>query len=88
MKIKVIGIEQQDYKLDNGYQFKGKKVHFKDMETQKTGLTGNLTGTLKIPDDSPLAVIPIEIDHEYTCFFNQKGALDYLATISADPQKR
>jgi len=79
MKVKIVGIENQDYKLDSGYSFKGKKIHCIDLESQKNGLSGNLTTVFKIADDSPLAVVPIVIGAEYTCFFNQKGALDYLA---------
>ncbi len=78
MTIKVVGIENQDYKLDNGYAFKGKKIHCVDLDSEKKGLVGNLTTVFKIADDSPLAVIPIEIGGEYTVFFNQKGALDYI----------
>lgn len=79
MKIKVVGIESQDYKLDNGYAFKGKKIHCVELDSVKKGLVGNLTTVFKVADDSPLASTPIEIGNEYTVFFNQKGALDYIS---------
>lgn len=82
MKIKVVGIESQDYKLDNGYAFKGKKIHCIDLESEKHGLTGNLTTVIKISDDSPLSKVPVDVGCEATVFFNQKGALDYISILN------
>lgn len=79
MKVKVVGIQTQDYKLDNGYEFKGRKLHCIDMDSERKDLQGNLTLTMKIPSDTPLGVLPIEVGEEYTVYFNQKGGVDYLA---------
>lgn len=81
MKIRVVGIQKQSYKLDSGYEFHGKKLHCIDLDSQRNDLEGNLILNVKIPDSSPLAVMPIEVGGEYTCYFDQKGGLDYLATV-------
>lgn len=78
MVVKIVGIQNQDYKLDNGYAFKGKKLHVIDCESVPNGLEGNLVTTLKIADDSPMANVPVEIGKRYTVYFNQKGGLDYI----------
>ena len=82
MVVKIVGIQSQDYKLDNGYSFKGKKLHCIDCETKPNGLTGNTVTTLKIADDSPMASLPIEVGKMYTTYFNQKGGLDYIAEFN------
>lgn len=81
MKIKVVGIQSQDYKLDNGYAFKGRKLHCVDLDSKRTDLSGNLTLTVKVADSSSLGTMPIEVGKEYTCYFDQKGALDYLSAV-------
>lgn len=81
MKIKVVGIQNQNYRMDNGYSFKGRKLHCVDIDSERSDLDGNLTLTIKVADDSPLGSIPIEVGKEYTCYFNQKGALDYLSSV-------
>lgn len=78
MKVRIVGVQNQDYKMDNGYEFKGRKLHCVDVDTERNDLTGNLTLTMKIPDDSHLGAIPIEVGGEYTVYFNQKGGVDYL----------
>lgn len=78
MKVKIVGIQAQDYKLDSGYSFKGKKIHCIDLESKPDGLTGELVTNFKIADESPLSSIPLAVGHIYTAYFNQKGALDYL----------
>ena len=40
MIAKIVGIQTQDYKLDNGYAFKGIKVHAIDTMTMNSGLEG------------------------------------------------
>lgn len=40
MKIRIVGVVPQDYTLDNGYSFKGQKVHCVDLETQVDGQLG------------------------------------------------
>lgn len=78
MKVTLIGIEKQDYILDNGYSFKGFKLHCADLETIKDGLVGNQICNLKIPDGSPFDKVPLEIGTNYIVYFNQKGRLDYF----------
>lgn len=78
MKIKVVGIQVQDYTLDNGYKFKGKKIHALDLSSETVGQVGYQVTNLKISDDSALANVPIEIGCEYTVYFTNKGALDTI----------
>lgn len=79
MKVRVVGIQSQKYKLDNGYEFEGRKLHCIDVDSERSDLEGNLVMNMKIPSNSPLGQFPIEVGGEYVCYFNQKGALDYLA---------
>lgn len=81
MEIKIVGIENQDYKMDNGYAFKGKKLHCIDEDTERPSLNGNVVTTIKIDDNSSLATVPVEVGNHYTAFFNQKGALAYLTPL-------
>lgn len=78
MKVKIVGIQAQDYKLDNGYAFKGRKLHCIDLESKPNGLDGELVMEIKIADSSPLSSLPLAVGHIYTAYFTQKGALDYL----------
>ena len=81
MKVRIVGIQSQDYKLDNGYEFKGNKIHALDLESQPDGLSGNLTMTMKIPAVSPLAAVPLVVGKEYNVYFNQKGNVDFIAEV-------
>lgn len=81
MMVKIVGIQSQDYKLDNGYEFKGNKIHALDLDSQPDGLTGNLTMTMKIPVASPLSSVPLVVGAEYNVYFNQKGGVDYISEI-------
>ena len=78
MKIKLLGIENQDYKLDNGFAFKGKKLHALDIDTQLPGQIGNQVLNIKIPDDSPSSSVPLEVGQTYTVYFTPKGKLDTI----------
>lgn len=78
MIAKVVGVQHQDYKLDNGYAFKGIKVHAIDTMTMNSGLEGQLTTTFKIAADSPLINVP-QVGKEYTVYFNQKGGVDFIS---------
>lgn len=78
MKIKIVGVQEQDYKLDNGYAFKGRKIHAIDLDSSPAGLTGNVVINLKIPADSPFATLPLVVGSTYVCYFTQKGALDFI----------
>lgn len=78
MLIKIVGIQSQDYKLDNGYAFTGNKIHAVDMDSVPNGLDGHIVTTFKIAATSPLAAIPLKVGGEYTVYFNQKGALDFI----------
>lgn len=81
MKVRIVGIQSQDYKLDNGYEFKGNKIHALDLDSQPDGLSGNLTMTMKISATSPLAAVPLVVGAEYNVYFNQKGGVDYISEI-------
>ena len=81
MKVRIVGIQSQDYKLDNGYEFKGSKIHALDLDSQPDGLMGTLTMTMKIAAASPLASVPLAVGKEYNVYFNQKGGVDYIAEV-------
>lgn len=81
MKIKVVGIQVQDYKLDNGYTFKGRKLHAIDLDSVTNGQIGNQVINLKIADDSVLAAVPVEVGETYTAYFTNKGTLDTLIPV-------
>ena len=76
--MQLVGVQKQDYKLDNGYAFKGNKLHCVDLDSKTDGLQGNIVTTFKIADGSELAQIPLKIGAEYTVFFDQKGNLAYF----------
>lgn len=80
MKIRVVGVQNQDYKLDSGFSFKGVKVHAIDMDSKDACLQGNLTTTIRLAHDSPFPVP--EVGKEYSVYFTQKGAVDYLAPVT------
>lgn len=82
MKIKLIGIQEQDYTLENGYSFKGKKLHAVDLDTLPAGQIGNqVINNIKIAEDSPLAAVPLEVGNTYTVYFNQYGKLDTIIPL-------
>lgn len=81
MLIKIVGIEHQDYKLDNGYSFKGIKLHAEDMSTLKEKLEGNLTTTIKIAEDSPHFSRDFRVGTYHRCYFTQKGTLDCITEV-------
>lgn len=83
MKVKIVGIQPQDYTLDNGYSFKGDKVHVIDLETVKNGQIGNVVTTFRISADSPLSSVPLQIGEDYTVYFDQKGQLAFLSSCSS-----
>lgn len=78
MKIKIVGIQKQDYKLDNGYSFKGLKLHCIDCDTKPEGLIGDVVTNIKISDDSRLSSVPVAVGETYVVYFNQKGGLDFI----------
>lgn len=79
MKIRIVGIVPQDYTLDNGYSFKGQKVHCIDLESMVKGQIGCQVMDFKISGDHPLAEVPLVVNAEYNLFFNKKGQVDFLA---------
>lgn len=80
MKVQIVGIQAQDYTLDNGYSFHGDKVHAIDLETVGNGQVGNQVTTFKIPSSKTLAY-PLEVGKEYTVYFTQKGAVDLITPV-------
>lgn len=81
MKVRIVGIQAQDYKLDNGYEFKGNKIHALDLDSKPDGLTGHLTMTMKIKASDPLSSVPLSVGDEYNVYFNQKGGVDFIAPV-------
>lgn len=85
MLMQIVGVQPQDYTLDNGYSWKGLKVHAVDLESQTDGLYGNLTVTFKIGTNHPLYNTPIQIGKKYKCFFNLKKELDMMVLTEDEP---
>lgn len=81
MKMQIVGKQRQDFKLDNGYEFHGVKLHCVDEESKPNGLEGYCVTTFSIPDDSELAQVPVKVGEHYTCFFDQKGKLAYFVPV-------
>lgn len=82
MKMKIVGIQRLDFKMDNGTEFKANKLHCVDLDSKPNGLLGgNVVTTFSIMDDSPLATIPVAVGKEYTVFFDQKGKLAYFVPV-------
>lgn len=78
MKIKLVGVQPMNFTLDNGYHFEGERIHAIDLETVVPGQIGNQIMDFKIPSDSHLMNVPLEIGEEYTVYFTKKGAPDFL----------
>lgn len=78
MRFQIVGIELQDYTMDNGYSFKGKKLHCIDCDTEKPSLNGQMVTTLKISDDNPMANTVLTVGKDYTVYFDQKGKLVFI----------
>ena len=79
MIVKVIGIETQDFRFDDGKEYKGKKLHVANVDEHKENLVGCPVSVIKIPATSEFYNLPLELDKLYLCFFDQKGKLAYLA---------
>lgn len=80
MKIKIVGIQDQKYTLDNGYSFDGLKLHCLDLESTDKNLSGNLTTTVKLPRTSPF-ISSLTVGMECTVYFDQKGRVDLLQPV-------
>ena len=78
MLVKIVGIQNQSYSLDNGYTFNGRKVHAIDLETSVSGQEGHQVMNFKIPADHKLATVPLKIGAEYILYCDQKGRPDFL----------
>lgn len=81
MKVKVVGLEKQEYTLEDGYSFKGTKIHFLDLSTVRNGLEGHQAKVCRIADESPLATFPLVVDGEYHFFFDDRKHLDYIKDV-------
>ena len=82
MKVQIVGIQDQNYKLDNGYTFDGFKLHCLDVSTANDNLTGLLTTTMRIPRSSPLAT-NLVVGEEYNVYFDQKGNVDFIQRVKS-----
>ncbi len=81
MKIKVIGIERQDYDFD-GMKFNGHKIHCAKIEEEIDGLIGVKVTHIKIPDGHKCADIPLKVGEKYTVYFDDKKKVDYIAPFN------
>lgn len=74
MRIQVVGIEDQNYKIEEtGYSFDGYKVHCIDMQTVKNDKQkGCLTFTTKVDRNSPVAK-ELLVGKQYDIYFDLKG---------------
>lgn len=79
MTIKIVGIENQNFKFDDGKTYTGKKLHVVVEDEHKDGLIGCPVSVVKINGSSEFYNVPLELDKLYVCFFDQKGKLAYLA---------
>lgn len=83
MRVQIVGIVPQDYKLDNGYEFKGDKIHAIDLETKAPNQAGCQVMDFKIAADHPLANVPLKIDGVYAIYFDKKGRLDFIQEVKS-----
>lgn len=83
MLVQIVGIQPMDFTFDKAdgskFTFKGDKVHCVDLETTGDRQMGHRVMDFKIPADSHLANIPLEIGGKYRLFFNKYGKPDFLA---------
>ena len=82
MKVKILGIQTQEYKLENGYHFKGRKLHLMCLD-EKPGLCGCEVDTVRLSDDSPLSNVHLTIGSEYNFYFDQRAHLDAIIPIES-----
>lgn len=85
MRIKIVGRLRQDFTLDSGYTFHGVKYFGVVLDEVQEGLQGNKTTEIKVPDGSPYADQPMELDKIYVIYFNQKGAVEYVRPDDGAP---
>lgn len=83
MIVKVVGIEKQDFKFDDGTRYSGNKIHAIESDYTSDGLSGQRVVVLKVSDKSRFADFPFVLGQEYSVFFSLKGALDYVALHQA-----
>lgn len=79
MTIKIVGIENQNFKFDDGKTYTGKKLHCVCVDEHKDGLIGCTVSVIKISGASEFYNVPLDLDKLYVCFFDLKGKLAYLA---------
>ncbi len=84
MHIKVVGYVNQDYTLDSGYSFKGRKVHAIDCSTVSPNQVGQQVITFRIPAASELATFDLVPGQDYTIYFTAKGAPDFLCKFDKE----
>lgn len=86
MKIKVIGIKEVDYfSKKKNEQVRGREVHYADIGSQRTGLTGHTVGTVYIGSQNPGFHFPLEVDGTYTMYLDGY-AVDYLAPYDGEDE--
>ena len=88
MLLRIVGLQRQDFKMDNGYEFHGYKFHCVDESTENKELQGRQVVNFKVGDDHPIASMPVHLGRLYKVYFDQKGRLDFMtlddgATVSS-----
>lgn len=78
MTLKIVGIERQDYDFD-GVKFNGYKLHGIKLNEPRSGLTGDVVMSIKIPDGHKCAGVGIEVGKTYTVYFDDKKHVDLIA---------
>lgn len=79
MTIKVIGVENQNFKFNDGKQYTGKKIHCAVVDQHNDGLVGCPVEVIKISSSNEFYSVPIDVDKLYVVFFDQKGKVAYFA---------
>ena len=86
MKIKVVGVQQQNFTLDNGYHFDGRKVHGIDLDKKPDGLVGNVVTQFKLSnEDTKLAMLMVEVGKTYNVYFEQDGKTVAMLAEDREP---
>lgn len=79
MLVRIVGLQRQDWKMDDGFEFHGYKFHCVDEGTQNKDLQGRMVLEFKVPDGHPLSSMPIQLNKLYKAYFNNRKQLDFLS---------
>lgn len=74
MLVKIVGIQNMNFTLDNGYHFEGRKFHCIDMEKKPDGLVGQVVTNFRIPSsDLRFSVLDVQLGDVWNVYFEQDG---------------